>query len=233
MHGILFDLDGTLLDLDIQVFLRRYFGAMSEMTARHFPGLDTMPSILASTEAMQRPHPGLTNRDVFCEDFLERTGVDLTQHWDVFDEFYADVFPTLGDGYKPMPGAREAVEAALDLGLKVAIATQPIFPRAAVDARMAWADVADLPVHVVTTYEYMHACKPQAAYFRETAEMLGCAPAECLMVGDDRGLDLPAADTGMRTFYVGGATGTSADFSGPLTELPHLLHRLTGAGVEL
>ncbi len=33
--------------------------------------------------------------------------------------------------------------------------------------------------------------------------MLGVAPATCLMVGDDRALDMPAADLGMRTFYVG------------------------------
>jgi FMN phosphatase YigB (HAD superfamily) len=49
----------------------------------------------------------------------------------------------------------------------------------------------------------MYACKPRARYFEQIASMLGVSPTECLMVGDDPQLDLPASGTGMRTFYVG------------------------------
>lgn len=225
MQAVLFDLDGTLLDLDVPAFLHRYFPALGAAAAPHFPGVDLLPAVLKSTEGMQQPHEGLTNREFFYRDFLERTGVDLQDDWDTFEAFYRDVFPTLGTGYGPTPGARDAILAARALGMKVAIATQPIFPRIAIDHRLAWAGLDDLTFDVVTTYEYMYACKPQAAFFTQVADMLGCDSRDCLMVGDDRSNDMPAAAVGMRTFYVGGDPDAPADFRGTLEALPHVLQR--------
>src|SRR5450759_3839217 len=88
IRGVLFDLDGTLLDLDLDAFLRRYFAALSEVASRHFPGIDMLPAILAATGAMQSQHPGRTNREVFDADVLERTGIDLEASWEVFGDFY-------------------------------------------------------------------------------------------------------------------------------------------------
>lgn len=226
MRGILFDLDGTLLDLDLDAFLRRYFRALEASVSAHFPGIDVMPAIMASTSAMQRPHPHRTNKEVFDADMLARTGIDLDEHWGVFEAFYRDVFPTLGDGCGPARGAVEAVEAARALGLKVAVATQPIFPAIAIRHRLAWAGLGGVDFDAITSYETMVACKPLPAYFEQTALLIGCAPAECLMVGDDRGMDLPASAVGMRTFYVGHDRAARADHRGSLVELPALLQRL-------
>jgi FMN phosphatase YigB (HAD superfamily) len=228
LRAILFDLDGTLLDIDLQSFLRTYFGALGRATAERFPGVDVMGSILASTEAMQQPHPGVTNREAFNADFASRTGIDLTvpgQH-EVFDTFYRDVFPTLGDSYGPAKGARHAVETALLLGMRVVVATQPIFPRVAIEHRLSWAGLSDLPLRAITTYETMHACKPLPAYFREAAALVGCEPSDCVMVGDDRALDMPAADVGMRTFYTGSGSSSGASWRGDLDDLAMLLPRL-------
>jgi FMN phosphatase YigB (HAD superfamily) len=225
LRGVLFDLDGTLLDVDLDAFLRRYFLALGSVASSHFPGIAFMPALLASTSAMQRPHPGRTNKEVFDADFLARTGFDVAANHEVFDDFYRDVFPTLGDGYGPKTGARAVVETAKALGLKMAIATQPIFPAAAIAHRLAWAGLADVAFDAVTTYESMFACKPQRAYFEQTSAMIGCAPEQCLMVGDDRDIDMPASDVGMRTFYVGGDAETPADHRGTLRVLADLLQR--------
>lgn len=229
MLAVLFDLDGTLLDIDLGTFLKRYFGALDEasssLAAGHSPGV-FMSAMHAAVGTMMESHPGRTNRDVFYDDLLERTGVNLNDEWPVYEAFYRDVFPALGDGTGPTKGARRAVTTAIDLGLKVAIATNPIFPRAAVDHRLAWAGLSDLDLPVVTTYEEMLACKPHADYFRQTAELLGVQPAECLMVGDDRLMDMPAADVGMRTFYVGPDPSAPADMRGDLDELADLLPRI-------
>jgi FMN phosphatase YigB (HAD superfamily) len=175
---------------------------------------------------MMDPHPGRTNRDVFFADMRERTGVDMELHWPVFETFYAEVFPMLAGTAGPAKGARRAVSTALELGLRVAIATNPIFPRAAIEHRMRWAGVHDLPIEVVTTYEEMRACKPLADYFRQTSDLLQTDPRDCLMVGDDRALDMPASDIGMQTFYVGPHQGVAADFTGDLDDLADLLPRL-------
>ncbi|MCK8113995.1 HAD family hydrolase [Anaerosoma tenue] len=230
MRAVLFDLDGTLLDLDLDAFLRRYFVALEDAARPIFASDGErsvfMESLTHSVRAMMDPHPGRTNRDVFFAHMLERSGVDMELHWPVFESFYAEVFPTLVGAACPAKGARRAVSTAIDLGLRVAIATNPIFPRVAIDHRLRWAGVHDLPVQVVTTYEQMLACKPLAEYYRQTCEMLETDPRDCMMVGDDRALDMPASDIGMQTFYVGPHKGVPADFTGDLDDLADLLPRL-------
>jgi FMN phosphatase YigB (HAD superfamily) len=226
MHGILFDLDGTLLDIDLGRFIPTYFSALARAAGDRYEGVDLIAGISASTEAMTRPHPGATNRDAFYADFISRTGIDLAKDRHFFERFYEEVFPTLRHDARPRDGARRAVETARGLGLRVAIATNPIFPAAAVRHRLTWAGLSEDDVDVVTTYENMHACKPAPAYFRETAAMLDVEASDCLMVGDDRYLDLPAADVGMRTFYVGTHPDAQADWWGDLDGLSELMPRL-------
>ena len=112
---------------------------------------------------MVAPHPGRTNRAVFNERFHELTGVDLDleEYALPFERFYAEVFPTLRKTIGPRDGAREVVQTALDLGLKVAIATNPIFPCRRSGSACAGPTCDDLAVHAVTSYE-MHA-RDQAA----------------------------------------------------------------------
>jgi FMN phosphatase YigB (HAD superfamily) len=225
MRGALFDLDGTLLDVELREFLGRYFHALDEAVSPHFPGVDLIPSVLAATDAMQRPHLGATNQETFVRAFSGRTGVDLNEHWPIFDAFYRDVFPALGVGYGPVDGAREAIAAARALGWKVAIATQPIFPRAAIEHRLAWAGLSDMEFDLVTSYESMGACKPDPMYFHQVCAGIGCAPADCLMVGDDPVTDMGARGIRIRTFFVG--TGSAqADGRGTMRDVPTLLRYL-------
>jgi FMN phosphatase YigB (HAD superfamily) len=226
--AVLFDLDGTLLDIHLESFLGRYFRALAAATAPAFKGVDVMNAVLASTNVMQQRHPGLTNREAFHKDFRARTGIDLDKpkHYEVFDRFYAEVFPALGQGTGPQQGARRAVKTAQSLGMPVVVATQPIFPRVAIEHRLEWAGLSDLGLDVITTYENMHACKPLPEYFRETAELIGVAPADCIMVGDDRSLDMPAADVGMRTFYTGDGADPGATWRGDLNYFADLLTRV-------
>lgn len=230
VRGVLFDLDGTLLDLDLHAFLRRYFGALQGVLAE-LAGPDgarrAMDAVLDATEAMAVPHDGLTNQCVFERRFNEMTGLDIVAAAPLLDTFYEDIFPGLRGESGPAPGGREAMQAALGLGLRVAVATNPIFPRRAIEHRMRWAGIGDLAPHVVTSYETSTACKPHGAYFREVAAALGVAPHECVMVGDDAMLDMAAADVGMRTYYVGSGTA-EADYAGDLDAFADLLPRLVG-----
>jgi FMN phosphatase YigB (HAD superfamily) len=231
LKAVLFDLDGTLLDIDLGRFLHEYFAALGPVVAEVAPGIkaeEGRRAVLAGTEAMSRPHPGQTNREVFNARFHELTSanLDLEEIALPFERFYRETFPGLRASFGPFVGARGSVKLCLELGLKVAIATNPIFPRDAIIERMRWAGIDDLKVHLVTTYENMHATKPHAAYFAETAALLGVAPASCVMVGDDRSLDMPAADLGMRTFYVGPDRGVPSDWRGNLVAFEELLPRL-------
>ncbi len=229
IRAVLFDLDGTLLHIELERFLRTYFAALRDVALGYTDaeGAErSMEAIQSAVREMCGVHPAETNLAVFEAEFERVFGTPLASVWPAYERFYAEVFPTLAGSAAPAPGARAAVETAQGLGLRVAVATNPIFPRAAVDHRLAWAGLADIDFPVVTTYEDMHACKPHAAYYRQVAERLGVKPSECVMVGDDRFLDLPAADIGMRTFYVGEHADAAADYRGTLQDFSALLPRL-------
>lgn len=232
--AVLFDLDGTLLDIDIEQFMPRYLGALGGFFSEHLKaGLSPVEGRAAFTDAtryMMRPHSE-TNQQAFSARLHQLTSIDfaLPEHAAVLDRFYREVFPGLRESAGPRPGAGQAVQTALDLGMQVAVATNPIFPRVAIEERMRWANIHDLGIATITSYENMHSTKPSSGYFSETAAMIGVEPADCLMVGDDRALDLPGAALGMRTFYVGSGRTAEADWVGGLEDLARLLPRLASA----
>jgi FMN phosphatase YigB (HAD superfamily) len=232
ISAVLFDLDGTLLDIDLEPFLRDYFGllgpAIAGLLGSEATAADALAAVIAGTEAMYEHHEGRTNVEVFNEIFFDTTGVDLTdgEVADHITRFYLDEFPTLKGTHGPRPGALEAVEAARSIGAKVVLATNPIFPLAAIAERARWAGLTPEDFDLVTSYERMEACKPSPAYYRHIAAAVDVSPAECIMIGDDPVLDLAAADVGMRTFYVGPAMPVVSDWSGSLEDLAELLPRL-------
>lgn len=232
ISAVLFDLDGTLLDIDLDVFLGRYFGALGPVLAdlTGLPDQAALRALHRATEAMFGDHPGLTNRAVFDEAFEAATGVHLASDMatEAIDRFYATEFPKLRDTHGPRQGAKAAVATATGLGLPLALATNPIFPRAAIVERLAWAELSTETFSLITTYETSRACKPRPEYFNDIALALGVPAEECLMVGDDPALDLGAARAGMKTFFVGDGVPPLADECGSLEDLARRLGEMLG-----
>ena len=204
INAILFDLDDTLLTTNLDTFLPGYFKALSAKLSTLVPPKTLIQALMASTRVMADPHDlALTNQQVFEADFFPRIGVAESTLRPLFDEFYRDDFPRLRSLTSPRPEARGVVQAAFRCCPRVVIATQPVFPLVAIQQRMEWAGVGDLPYGLVTGYENMHTCKPMPGYYLEIASFLGCPPAECLMVGNDPDQDIgPAHRAGMATYWI-------------------------------
>lgn len=223
---ILFDLDGTLLPVDTDTFVHHYIGSLAEFMAPHIPPRLLAQQLLASTAVMIGNSDRLvTNARAFADDFFPKVGREegeLTPH---FEEFYRVRFPELQRVCGTLPGiGREVVQTAVERGFSIALVTNPLFPRAAIEERMRWARLSDLPWRLVTSYEEMHACKPRAEYYQEVLDRLGAAPQECLMVGNDADEDGAAALVGIPVFivtdYLVNRSGRSlpAESSGTLRE---------------
>lgn len=203
VDAVLLDLDGTLLDLDMDLFWRRYFDRLGQAFKDLADPARFVSAVRGSTHVMLRNvDPARTNKEVFWEDFAPKVGIDPAVLAPRIDEFYDREFPKLKDYSEPVPLARDVVEAALALGVPVVIATNPVFPHRAVEHRLEWAGIADLPYAMVTSYEFMHACKPSPEYYLEIAELLDVRSERCLMVGNDEEDDLAAEEMGMRCFLV-------------------------------
>ncbi len=82
------------------------------------------------------------------------------------------------------------------------IATQPVFPEFAIRRRLAWAGVEHIPFHLITHIENMYASKPHPQYFEQILSMLGAMSDECLMIGNDREMDLASDKVGIPSYYL-------------------------------
>ena len=203
---ILFDLDDTLLGNNMDIFLPQYFALLDKYAALHVRVKDFLPSVLKASELMTRnTDPTLTNNEVFWHELNKLVRVDRAEAEPLFNEFYRGEFYQLQGTTETLPAAVDLIRTCFRNGYEVVIATNPMFPRTAVEARLDWAGipVSEFPYELVTTIENMHATKPHRAYYEEILAEINCSPADALMVGDDWQRDIePAASVGLFTFWI-------------------------------
>lgn len=206
LQAILFDLDDTLLGNNMDHFLPGYFALLGEYAARYFSPEKFIEELLVCTEGMVRNiDPSQSNREVFWGLFEQRTGLNANELEAFFDRFYREQFHQLRSRTQKRPFAVKLVDYCLRHNLDVVVATNPLFPRTAIEARLAWAGlpVAQYDFALVTTYENMHAAKPQPAYYAEILDKISCVPEQALMVGNDWQNDiLPAHSLGIQTYWL-------------------------------
>jgi FMN phosphatase YigB (HAD superfamily) len=234
IRALLLDLDDTLLGNDLDTFMAGYFALLSAYARPRFDEKAFLKHLLLATQTVINDTDSTTTNDaVFWRSFEALTGGKRAELEPFFQGFYETEFRWLRASTVMRPAAATVVRTALDHGLAVVIATNPLFPRAAIEQRLEWAGIpaANHPYALVTAYENMHATKPQQAYYHEIVAAVGCAPHEALMVGDDWKNDIaPAAAAGLHTYWITSANSTPRDPAlirgwGSLDELAE---RLTG-----
>jgi FMN phosphatase YigB (HAD superfamily) len=199
--AVFFDLDGTLLDSNMDTFLPHYLKRISARVGGLMPPQEFVTQLLRSTEKMLANDGRVTNEELFAADFYPAIGRPRAEMEPIFDAFYAEDFPALQQYTRRKPEARPVVQRVFDLGYDVAVTTNPLFPATAVLQRMAWAGVDDFPYRLITTYENSRFCKPNPRYFEDVAGRLGHPTGACLVVGDEE-MGLAGALAGCPTFLV-------------------------------
>jgi FMN phosphatase YigB (HAD superfamily) len=203
VRTLLFDLDGTLLHVDMNFFLKNYFKALTAALAPYIPAQAFMARLWEATEAMiHDTNPDKTNREVFMENFFKDSGYQQEEILPVFEKFYREDYRHLQGCTVRKPEALPLLQAALDLGFELVIATNPLFPASAIQQRLGWAGIDALPYTLITSYEVMHFCKPKLQYYQEILDRIGRRPGECIMAGNDVGDDMVAGRLGIATYLV-------------------------------
>lgn len=200
---ILFDLDGTLLPMDQDHFIRTYFGALSAYMQTHgFEPKRFVETIWQGTGAMFKNDGSKTNEAVFWQVFTAAYGEDARRYEPVLANFYHTQFPKVQSSCGYNPKASQTVRKLKEMGYETVLATQPIFPSIATETRIKWAGLSPEEFKFCTTYENSSFCKPNPAYYRQILDMIGADPSECLMVGNDATEDLVAETLGMKVFLL-------------------------------
>lgn len=200
---VLFDLDGTLLPMDMNEFIKAYFGGLARRLAPHgYEPQKLVDAIWKGTAAMVKNDGTTTNEDRFWQGFEAAYGKPARQDEPLFAAFYREDFDNVRTSCGYTPAAREMIDTIKACGLRTALATNPIFPAMATERRIAWAGLSTSDFEFYTTYENSHFCKPNPEYYREVMNALGVCPEECLMVGNDVEEDMIAQKLGAQVFLL-------------------------------
>lgn len=168
MRDLLFDLDGTLLPMVQDEFANSYFMQLSKKFRG--TGVDTdklLKTIEKGLMGMVLNNGRNTNEEVFWQIFEREMKMKKVDIIDRFDEFYLNEFNEIITSTSPTGIAKEIIDIAKKKGLRLFLATNPLFPRQATLNRIRWAGLNPEDFLDITTYENSHFCKPNVKYFQE------------------------------------------------------------------
>ena len=203
VKAVLFDLDGTLLPMDQDEFVKGYFRLLAKKLAPYGYEPDKLvKAIWHGTGAMIQNDGSCTNEVVFWNDFTNIFGEQARSHEPVFAEYYEKDFQQVKNICGYTPKAAEIVRSLKAAGVRVALATNPVFPAIATESRIRWAGLEPEEFELYTTYENIGFCKPNLDYYREILRRMELDAADCLMVGNDVDEDMIAGQLGMEVFLL-------------------------------
>ena len=238
IRHLLFDLDGTLLPMIQDEFVKYYMPLLAKSYLQ--AGVEVDPkafigAVWKGYEAMVKNDGSRTNREAFwsfMEDVLE---IPVEEAEKLAVQFYDGDFNQAIAATRPLKLSDVIVKTAKEKGFHVYLATNPVFPRCATLNRIRWAGMDAEDFELITTYEDCRFCKPNPAYFQEILTELGLRPEECLMVGNDVEEDLVIRRLGVKTFLVTDTMENKkglpveTDYRGTLEELLEFVKEMPGA----
>lgn len=234
---LLLDLDDTLLDTELDTFVPVYFQALSKHLSSHTAPEVMLRALIGGLNLMiEAEDPTHTLAEIFEADFYAKLGVSKQELYPILEEFYDNVFPSLGTLTRQRAEAVPFVEWAMSCGYRIAIATDPLFPRKATQHRLRWAGFDPERFELVSSFEHFHFTKTHPAYYAEVLGRLGWPEGPVLMVGNDVERDLrPAHRLGLKSYYVDEISNASAGFEtgrGKLTDLRPWLESINMSTLE-
>jgi FMN phosphatase YigB (HAD superfamily) len=213
LYTLLLDLDDTLLSTNMAAFLPAYYSALASHLASLVPPSEMMDALQSGLAAMLvNKDPGRTLQDVFADHFYPRLHVEQGVLQSAIADFYRTVFPRLGSDSAQVAGAEDLVGWVRAAGHQVVLATDPLFPIAATEARVRWAGLEPDAFGLISAFETFHFSKSHPAYYAELLGRLGWPDRPILMAGNDVQRDLvPARKLGLATYHTQAGGASSAE----------------------
>ncbi len=200
---VFFDMDGTLLPMNQDEFVKGYFKTLAEEIAPlGYEPKKLIDTIIKGVYAMVDGNGSVFNETNFWNAFCKVYGKEALLNKPEFDKYYEGSFDKLKVYTSCNPKAKEIIKHLKDMGLKLVLATNPVFPPLAVRKRLSWAGVDYNDFIYYTTYENSSYCKPNPKYYEELLDKLNLKSDECIMVGNDVDDDMIAESLGIKVFLL-------------------------------
>lgn len=200
---IMFDLDGTLLPMNQNEFVKIYFeGLTNKFIPKGYEPKKLMESIWLGIKEMVKNDGSLLNEKVFWNKLSSIYGNKIYDEIPSFEEYYLTDFIKAKEACSLTNKANEIIKLSKNLGYKVVLATNPIFPSVATKQRIKWAGLEESDFELVTTYENSTSCKPNLSYYQEIMNKFSVTPEECVMIGNDATEDMISNELGIKVFLL-------------------------------
>ena len=202
-RAILFDMDGTLVPMDMKAFSEGYFKLLyKKLAPLGVKAEGFSKTIWTGVAAMVRNDGSVLNSEAFWNTFEKLTGNTDPAVRAACLDFYSHEFHEARSLARENPLAKRAVELARKKAPIVALATNPLFPMEGQVTRMSWVGLTPSDFDLVTSYDTDRYCKPNPNYYISVCERLKVRPEECLLIGNDENEDAYSASSLGMSCYI-------------------------------
>ena len=199
--NLLCDLDGTLIySGDIRVHLE-FIGRSLPGLKRHQGWKAAIRALKESQNILKIPSTIETNFERLVSVFQKHFKLDREQAIEEMKNNIGNAFSKLEGHFGEMKGASKFIEWAHGK-YTLTLATNPVWSIDIVKMRMRWGGINPDFFQSITTADRMHASKPSLEYYREILSQENFEAADCLLVGNERVMDLPATGAGIAVFLI-------------------------------
>lgn len=200
---VLFDLDGTLIRMDQDEFIRLYFVSILDKLGRLGYDVKTVKAALEEAVVASLKNDGkITNEERFWQVFDSLSGKADGVRAEIESYYGSEFISVIEATCSAYERVGEVLDRVKKKGLRPILATNPLFPMVATHARIRLGGMEPSDFDYITAYENSSYCKPNPLYFTELLGKLGVSPGECVMIGNDTRDDFSAHALGIPVFIL-------------------------------
>lgn len=198
------DLDGTLINLDWRKNMRHYYRKIKKILPEMGAKMTYFYSVrMAAKKMIDDDSDDLLNIEKYFKYILRYTKFPDEKNRKLYFKFYDESFSDFQENIKDVDGAHQLVDLCKKAGMKIVLATNPVFPLQAVKERLSWGRFNPEDFDLITHIQNFRHCKPNPKYFWDILQIFGGKPENAFMVGDDYYYDIkPCQKLGIKTWWI-------------------------------
>lgn len=202
--AVLFDLDGTLLPNDEKLFAEIYFATLARRFTKYgIKEKDFVDALNYGAMKMVYNDGKETNETVFINGLKEKLNIGVKEIDEVINDYYENEYR---EAYKALGkdiDAVKCVKLCKQKGLKVILASNPLFPKIAYLNRACYNDLKEDYFDEITSYDLYHYAKPNPEYYKEILSRHNLKVDEVIFFGNSQNHDInPASSIGIKSYLV-------------------------------